>query len=226
MINDEEDILRYINHSMSDEERTRLEERLAKEEGLREELEHSRLIHAIVDQETSTFANEVRDVIQAKKGSRFNLMWVAASICIILTVGIIMLWPSGSVEDLGTQFMEPYPDVITNRSTENIINMDPYNQGNYQQAIEVFEPLADEDLRVVLYLGVSYLMLDKNEEALKVLNEAQSNNSQFEADFTWYIGLAALKSGEKEQAIAAFEQLKKNSNYYRKRASEILENLD
>ncbi|MEM7296787.1 MAG: hypothetical protein AAF391_00805 [Bacteroidota bacterium] len=227
MINDEEDILRYLNRQMNDEERMLFEKRLDDESSLREELKHSQRMKSILDQETQQFAREVRSVIETKRGGqRFGYFWVAASITLLLVVGAYLFWPSTSQQNLATEFLEPYPDIITSRSTDEMVDMNPYNKADYPNAILIFEPLAEEDLRIQLYLGVSYLMVDREEEAYLLLNEANYNNTQFEADFRWYVGLAALKLGRTEEAKSTFQALRDDSNYYRKKATEILDDLD
>ncbi|WP_420577112.1 tetratricopeptide repeat protein [Ekhidna sp.] len=225
---EEEKILKYLRGLMSESEQLEFESRLSNNKELEEFVEHSRRIMQIVDSDTQAFGQVVRSVINTKKENKsWSPIWIAASILMIISFASYYLFvPTPTLNQLVENYLEPYPDVVTNRSDEQKPDLTSYNRGEYQEAIDVLQYSLDNNQLVVsLYLGVSYLMINENEQALEILNSVPFEDTQFEDDFLWYQSLALIRIGNANEARNRLEKLNRGSSNYKSKSSILLDNL-
>ncbi|MEM9339210.1 MAG: hypothetical protein AAGA66_10815 [Bacteroidota bacterium] len=227
---EEEEIVRFINGQMGEEERRVFNAKLSTDANLQEQVAQSRRIRNVVDQETVAFEDTVRAVIEKNRRRKaVSPFWLAACIVAMLLVGSLyyVLRPTSPVL-LAEQYLEPYPDVLTSRSAESSIDLTFYNKGDYRRTIALLQPLFNASKEPVtgLYLGVSYLMQGSAEEALTIFQQVDTKGTVLEKDFLWYQSLALIKLRQFDAAMEKLEILKKDSTYYSKKASNLLSKLD
>jgi tetratricopeptide (TPR) repeat protein len=110
-----------------------------------------------------------------------------------------------------------------------------YESQNYHKAINLFNSVENpEEAYIIFYKGLSYLALNKPEEAINLLeplskmNMMEGKNSGFNEKARWYLALSYIKINENENAINTLNLVMENpfSNYKKEAASEVLVFLD
>jgi TolA-binding protein len=100
-----------------------------------------------------------------------------------------------------------------------------YQNDDYAGAAQQLKALAQKyprDGTVRLYLGISELFLDRNDEAAEDLKAAQSANDGGRlADSEWYLGIAELRRKQATEALPLFGHLCEGKSGYSQRACEI-----
>jgi tetratricopeptide (TPR) repeat protein len=87
-----------------------------------------------------------------------------------------------------------------------------YDNGRYEEAISYFEQVEDEQ-SVLLYLGNSYLALDKAEEAIPLFEKLIEEYDVFDEQAEWYLVLALLHVGKTYDANKIILNAKKDHLY-------------
>jgi Tfp pilus assembly protein PilF len=82
------------------------------------------------------------------------------------------------------------------------------------------QPDFDRKNEAYLYLGISYLLSDQEEMALRSFDSVDRDSKALYYGSQWYAALTYLKLNEKEKALKALEALE-NSRTYRIKAAEL-----
>ena len=110
-----------------------------------------------------------------------------------------------------------------------------YESKDYYKAINLFNSVTSPDETYILYYkALCFLSLDKNEEAINLLqqistrNESDINASNFHQRAKWYLSLAYINEGNKDQAISTLKNIKNDPTivFKKQEAEEILNFLD
>lgn len=162
------------------------------------------------------------------------IKWAAAAVFVIgICLSIFFLYnPKPSADTLFEAYFTPAENIhypITRGFSDTLITQafTSYEQGNYEQAILLFQALENtgnyEDLN--LYMGSSHLGLGQIHEALAVLDPSPYVNSPMEYRFKWYQSLALIKAGDFEKARHILVQIVANKGYQSDNARSLLEKL-
>jgi len=103
-----------------------------------------------------------------------------------------------------------------------------YKAGDYQQAalgFSVSRSKDTSDISLRFYLGITHLALGNNDQAIDLLNGVTDGSGEFMKEACWYLGLACLKSGEKERASEYFKLLAQVPGFYGERSEKLLRRL-
>ena len=138
-----------------------------------------------------------------------NKTWLAAASIILLAL-VSFLWiynRDANEEKLFAKYYEADPGLMTTMGVSEDYEfnrgMVDYRSGKYTEAIKRWEPIAAaQPLRDTLqyFLGVAHLAAGNTASAITYLNKLVLSESAFKEDAYWYLGLAKLKAGEKEEA--------------------------
>ncbi len=113
----------------------------------------------------------------------------------------------------------------TGPGTELAKALAPYQKGDYAEAAQRLGNLAQkypQDPTVALYLGVTDLLLDRNQEGARNLeNAVKLNEGARLADSQWYLGIADLRVKDALAATTVFHALCEGNSSYRERACTI-----
>ncbi len=129
---------------------------------------------------------------------------------LVVSLSVFFLWPKENTRpDLFARYFEPYPNVVmpTVRGDEDADSTviqkayRAYDQGNYAEAIRLFESVGAGDESVALYLANSYLAGGETGKAIPILEKLESGSKLFEEEARWYLTLAYLEAGNNEQAV-------------------------
>ena len=97
-----------------------------------------------------------------------------------------------------------------------------------EQAAIGFAELLEKDQYVVgsqFFLGLSQLGLDNNQQAINLLSGVANGPGEYGKEARWYLGMAYLKTADKQKAAECFSSLSGADGYYKTRSEKILRRL-
>ncbi|MDH3712001.1 MAG: tetratricopeptide repeat protein [Cyclobacteriaceae bacterium] len=241
---DTERIDRFINGTLTEEERGQFESMMQTDPELKAEVELHRDIKVGAQ---AYFDQELKDKLAAAEGdptsknvegkqASFRLwqtLGVAASAVLLVGLAYIFLNPSADPQELYLSYYQPYPNIVNplERSQTDLPDdgMSNYEQENYQKAVEVFDQELSEnpqsDFRL-FYQALSYLEIGEAEKAIGNLQQLQGTvSSDFYQPAQWYLALAYLKNADTQAAKAQLLKLLQNGGDYQSRARELADKL-
>jgi len=160
---------------------------------------------------------------------------LAAAALIGVFILIRTLLPSSDTSKLFNAYYKPFDAVspvtrsINSNATENFgAAIESYRTGNYQKAAIGFAELLQQDQFVVssqFFLGLSQLAINNYDQAINLLAATANNTGEYGKEAKWYLGLAYLKTANKQKAAECFEYLASTGGFYRERSEKILRRL-
>ncbi|MFN3841266.1 MAG: tetratricopeptide repeat protein [Cyclobacteriaceae bacterium] len=245
-LHDSDLIQRYLDRSLTDSEKTNLEERLKKEPVLKTMyLEHQQLIKGIRYSYLQTRLQQLRALESTlpqlqKKGKQVWLVahWrqaaaIAATVA-FFTIGYVLWNKPAAPQELYAENFKVYPNVfepITRGETQQSKRTEAftaYESGNYETAATLFTQLLaeKEEAGMLMLLGNCYLVLGNIAEArnqfIKLINDFDDLDNQAK----WYLGLSYLKEGDVKTAQLIFQELSNSEYSYAARAKKMLNKLE
>ncbi len=241
---DMERIDRFIDGTLTEEEREQFEAMMQTDPELKAEVELHRDIkvgaQAYFDQELKDKLAAVDEdpSFRSAEGNQVSFrLWrtlgVAASVVLLVGLAYIFLNPSTNPEELYLSYYQPYPNIVNplERSQNNLPDdgMSNYEQGNYQKAVEVFDQELSgnpqSDFRL-FYQALSFLEIGEAEKAIGNLQQLQGSvSSDLYLPAQWYLALAHLKNADTQAAKAQLLKLIQNGGDYQSRARELADEL-
>jgi len=184
-------------------------------------------------------ASEPPEIYQIKKKGlitriiRLSGISAAAVIALLITLKILM--PPVNTDKLFSSYYQPMPTIspVTrgggNSYTGSYASgIQSYRNGDYESAALHFNEAINADNSAVpprFFLGITYLALGNYSSAIELLNGIKGTGAEFSKEAQWYLGLAYLKTGEKDKAVACFKPLADSPGYFREKAEKILRRL-
>jgi tetratricopeptide (TPR) repeat protein len=233
---------RYLEGSLSVQERTAFEERLMHDEILQQQVADMKLIRAGIMQASRKVALEklkaLEETLPPVNQSRLNLgysTWLQAAAVLLIGLLAYIFWPiSVDEQELFATHFEPYPNIIMptvrsvveNDSTVKAQAFRAYDQQDYVLAIQLFEKLSVQDEAVLLYLGNSYLASGQPDNALLLFEKVLNNYDVFDEQAEWYVAVTYLKLEEREKAKEALQKVVARESSYKSKAQLILDKLN
>lgn len=224
-----------------------LNERLAQDEDFAQEVQfHRSLQDAILDEkafEMDALLQEVEaEVLSQSKGklrpmNRFRILLRAVAACIVLGLAIwgVLNVQSNTSEEVFANYFQPYEfgKVIRgeNQDMEQKLKqaLGYYDQENFEKALPLFQELAANDTKATnfqFYSGICLLGLKKSKEAIASFEKVnQANDRRLQAPAEWYLALAYLQLGQREEAQKRLQQIIENNTVFSQLASQVLQEL-
>lgn len=218
-------IERYLQDALSDEELIDFERKLVEDTEFNAVTEQMRSIligieSVALKEQMNEFHKELKgnqqqegvvDLYPKSKDSNqpsSNRFWqYAAAVVAILLVGSWWFSRPTKSERIFSQYFIPDPGLPTTMGTEDdydfLNGMVSYKQGEYDRAIELWEPLKASRASDTLsyFLGISYLAQGELEAADTNLTEvANITDSAFNKEAMYYLGLKYLSEDKPERA--------------------------
>ncbi|MBL7995148.1 hypothetical protein JNM05_07220 [bacterium] len=236
----EEDIIRYLFHEITDEERFQIENHFTEcdlcydlvsgarkfdsEEELRIQIEHTR--------------REIRKKFHrsapALRGSK--LAYYAAAALVLIAFSGFSYWMSHDPNrQLADEYLKPYSNTIPlsrSQSQETLLEeaMAAYDLEHYAVAeakLSEFIAQNPDNLTAHLYCGISGLMSGDARESLTRLQKAANSQETRIADAAeWYLALANLKLGHINDAKTILVRVVNKNGYFTNSARSLLERID
>ncbi len=241
-------IERYLNNTLSEEERNMLELQMQTDEALAIEVAKHRELHEILgDKQTLDFRNKInkihQEVVTTRKRttkttgkpatSKTRFPYKKLAIAAILVVGLgVLFWDHSkntNTLDLYTTYYKPYPVDDTKRGEieEELANIyTSYEQGAYVIVISALEKQLEqvEKPKLRLYLGNSYLRTDQEQKAATQFRKID-RKSVFYEDAQWYLALTYLKLQVQDSTRYFLENVIDYKGIHQKTAKKILDKL-
>jgi TolA-binding protein len=188
--------------------------------------------NSIADAESDS-ESDTKKVSRKTIFARFTLPAAAAVIGAIFLVKLLL--PSYNPDKLFIKYYEPIRAISpVTRSADAVETgsyasaIENYNNKNYQAAVAGFsdailkDPL---DISPRFFLGITQMALGNYGQAENVLEDVIGRQSEYAKEARWYLGLAYIKTGNKDKASVCFGILAQWPGFYSDRAEEILRRL-
>jgi len=239
-----EQLMRYIDGELSEQEKIEIEERLLHDDALKERFENLVAAHSAIKaqglkQRVQAIHNEYQrskedeqtatgKIVKPAFGSPFRIIVRVAAIFIFvfLGYGIYEYVTTTNNSMFADNFIKyDLPTVRGETKQDNIDSL--YRQNNYTSVIEIFKLKQEKTPRDYFLAGLSYLETNDTKQAIEGFQKLQqlnsnSNEKYFSEEADYYLVLAYIKDGNIEEAQKQLQSItaSKQHKYYQK-AKEI-----
>jgi TolA-binding protein len=188
------------------------------------------------DPDERSMSQTLPDQNSAEKGrSSLIIRYVSLSAAAVLGVFLLVrsLLPSFDTEKIYSVYYAPF-DMVSPVTRGEITNepfplaVQKYRTGDYKSAVASFSEILSKDSLSVasrFLLGLSYQAMNEFDNAVAQLKKVAGSSNTYRKEATWYLGLAYLRTGDKEKAAVCIRFLAQSPGYYSERAKEILRHL-
>lgn len=232
----------YLDNTMSGTEKVNFEKSLSVDKELAYELEfHREINEAISDDEIVNYKKLLKSIIEKVHPVINNRAFIsrlkiplAASILILLGLGIINVLTQHNPSQMFSDFYKPYIIDISTRSMEMTVNNIQlpyylYQEGDFQTSYEILKNYTAgnfNDQTAHFYLGLNSLELNYIDEAIYELSLVEQDRiSPFALHARWYLVMAYLKTDNIIDAKKMLRRLVEEENMYSTEAKKILRQL-
>jgi TolA-binding protein len=174
-----------------------------------------------------------KKVVTRRLLARYASISAAALLGVFILIRTLL--PSSDTGKLFNTYYKPFDAVspvtrsINSNATDNYATaIESYRSGNYQKAAIGFAELLQKDQFIVssqFFLGLSQLAINNYDQAINLLAGTANNSGEYGKEARWYLGLAYLKTANKQKAAECFEYLASTGGFYRERSEKILRRL-
>ena len=165
---------------------------------------------------------------------RLSVLSAAAVISIFLVLRTLA--GNQDTGELYSSFYNPYPAVFEVTRSNGLTTGEDYNKiaryyknKEYGEAVKTYSGLALEikgsDLYSEFFAGLSCIELKNFDQAIIWLSSVAESDGDLGKDASWYLGLAYLADGDKENAYKYFDRLSRSDGYYKERSEKLLRHL-
>ncbi|MCD2424543.1 hypothetical protein LQ567_17315 [Niabella pedocola] len=234
-----EQIEAYISDTLSPEERSDFERRLAQEPDVRKAYEDWLYTEAVVQKHEAAAAGaaQLRAVLEPLTREHFRekaaaaprtgrvrkLVFAAVAVAAVLL--LFVLTPAS----IDRYPVTPMPNVVVRGATDHGKEGGQlFNDQQYQAALPHLKAAADgnpEDVMAAFYYGVCLLKTEQPGTALPVFEKLLQSSSAYQEDSYFFAALCAYKTGHQELAKKYATAVPSN-NLYHKNAVRLLKKLD
>ena len=234
-----DELMRYFDKEMSDEERRDFEAEINSNPNLKEELSNLELarkaitMHGINEEIAAVRKERTQQKINAgvvKMYSRSKLLKYAVAAAAIIIIGFFSLQKFGSkTESADSLYAQEYSrfEPSVNRGSNDTIGMieKAYVDKKYSDVTKIYSGTTVASRKEMIIAAISYLELGNSQSAVDIFIALLSKNKtenriEYNDDAMYYLGLAYLKN--KDYAAAA-DMMKKvhddDGNPYHKKFS-------
>ncbi|HRO43969.1 MAG TPA: hypothetical protein PL009_14130, partial [Flavipsychrobacter sp.] len=212
------EIDRFLRGDMHEEEIALFHARIQNDISLAEKVKEMKLMMFAVSETAlqnnlNSYHSQLQPSVSPKTFSFRMSWWIAACFIVAIATGIVFYNQSVPAR-LFAKYYKPDPGLITAMGEGSNYNFEramvDYKSGAYAKAFASWNQLlktnpANDTLQY--FTGVSAQAASKNEIAINHLSLVAANTeSAFYKEACWYLGLAYVKSNEKEKAIYYLEK--------------------
>jgi len=182
---------------------------------------------------------EIKPDRKESTGIKRSLLIRYISLSAAATIGVFILirtlLPSSDPEKLYSSYYKPFNAIssVTRGTNENKQDkysaaLESYRVGNYQTAAAGFSSILQNDTSIItprFFMGITQMAMGKYTQAVFLLSSIAGRPGEYRKETIWYLGLAYLKTGEKEKASNYFKLLAQSPGFYSEPSEEILRRL-
>ncbi len=218
-----ERIERYLDGSMTDQERSKFEAELQQNPDFKQQVEDVQNLiigveSAVLKDELDQFHDDlvpVRSLDHSGEQSTIKLKrfrkivrYVSAAVIILGFTGYLIVTSGSSSEKLFAKHFAPDPGLPTTMSNSSNFEfydaMVNYKQGDYDRALKKWEALYNSNQNndtLIYFIGVTHLADGREQEAIQILEDLSiAGQNSFENETNYYLGMAHLKANNVEEA--------------------------
>ncbi|MBE7177182.1 MAG: hypothetical protein INR69_12300 [Mucilaginibacter polytrichastri] len=212
-----EKIENYLLDQMNAQEREIFESEMSADPDLLAEVQLHRRLIAAVEAGSFTREHDPAKTSGTKNIFRINFRWwYAVAAALLLFAGFFWLYKSNenTPARLYAQNFTADPGLPTEMgiTTDYAFNdgMVSYREGDYRGALKKWQHLAKsaaagDTLRY--YIAMAHMNLDQPARAITQLNAVAQSAGELKTNATWYLALAYLREGRREEAITWLEKI-------------------
>lgn len=232
----EQEIIGYLFHRMTDEERFRIENHFTECDLCYDAVTGARKFKT--EDELRRQVEAVQQDIQKKYRRSVSflhgpkLMYYSAAALVLIAFSGLGYWMARDPNrQLADEFIRPYSNTIPLSRSQNQLTlleeaMSDYESENYVQSkvkLDQFLEAHPDHLTAHLYCGISALICGETPEALIHLEKASgSSETRISEAARWYEGLAYLKLGKANSAAVILKEIGIQGGYFSESAQSIL----
>lgn len=237
-----EKIHNYISGKLSPEEQTSFETKIANDPALEKEvlLQQNMLEHIQATNDSSASQDLIKSIgkefleesanKQPKIKTLAYALWVAAAAIAMLVLFNLNNHKLSEGEIFDKYFNPPVASFASRGdANQNLLEEAEvlFNQKEYEQSNILFKRLLSESStiktsQIKLYYAISLIESNELSKAKNLLQELIGMQNNFTADATWYLALAELKEGNKENALNV---LSKITGSYQTKAQDLAKHI-
>ncbi|MGB3468728.1 MAG: hypothetical protein WBA74_25810 [Cyclobacteriaceae bacterium] len=147
-----------------------------------------------------------------------TLLVIAASIAFLVVVSALTIWISdisADTSEIYTAYYKPFPDITTYRGDSTTTSsfeagMQSYSSGEYESAIRQLTETSENTLLAKFYTGISYMSLEKFDQAVQYLAEAgnitDSTDPLYE-EILWYQALCHMQLRNNDKMVTLLKKI-------------------
>jgi hypothetical protein len=175
-------------------------------------------IAAVADQYRSVKVVPIRKQAAQVRPMFGNLMKIAASIFLLLTVGGIYKYSTVSSSKFYNKNFSDY-ELSVSRGSNNIDQLEKaYQDKNWTCVIEKFNSLGKKNNKATFLAAMSYMELKKAGNAIPLFSEVLNNNAHgtdeyFHDEAEYYLAMAYLANNEAGNALPILKKIKSDQNH-------------
>lgn len=212
-----EQIEAYLLNTMDTARRAAFEREMEADERLRNEVHLQRRLTATA--EAFSYMGEKQEQKEQPRSAAVKRMphfaWYAAAAVVIVAVTWFYRNSTPSAEKIYARYFIPDAGLPVVMSSANdhydfYDGMVSYKEGDYTRAIEIWkkvylENAANDTLQY--FIGMAYLNSNDSSTVAYLLPVAGNDNSRWQPKAIWYLALAYVKYGSKEEAALWLKKL-------------------
>lgn len=173
---------------------------------------------------------------ESRNRSQYRLLWgagLAACLAVMVYFSFFYEQAKSTPKELFAEYFTPYEDIYTERDNiESALEMEQamvdYNAGNYVAALPNFEAILairPGHTLAGLYAGICYLNAGEVKQAKGKLGRLARRETAVQPIAIWYMAMANLRIGHREEAREWLERLIGQSGTLGDQAKEVLDKL-
>jgi len=239
-MNSEGLILKYIQNTLTSEEKLEFDRLIASDEDFRKEIAfHTDLKKVTENKDDDNFKSLLSDLeanAEVSTRKHYTKWYVAASIIVLLGLAYFLSLKPASNDELFTSYFEPYRNVSQPvvRGDEDkelkTIAFSAYENGDFKKALALFDQLLleKEDPIISFYKANVFLKLNEAEKAIAILEKNIAIKDSFSVKRYWYLALAYLKVNKPKKSKENLKLLLETpkNTYKKKEATVLFKKLD
>lgn len=247
-------IERYLDGTLNEEDRRKVEERAGRDPGFHELIRlHREVNESIRDNDLFELNQLIKKVseqyftssdyllneqaVQPRNFLYRYFLRIAVMLIFLASGGIILkmtLFNSTSSVKLYHKYYTVYnADVVFRSAQPEVSEQDKailcYDQGKYADALQLLTTIIQNDphnMQALFYRGLACLETGNTDCAVTSFREIPDNwNSPYSEHRNWYLALAMLKSDNPTAAADVLREISAANGYYHKQAEQILRKL-
>ncbi|GAB5399656.1 MAG: hypothetical protein Aureis2KO_12410 [Aureisphaera sp.] len=247
MDKDQDYIERYLDGELNPEEAKAFMAQLSEDDGLKEALEEAQAARNAIlaagrlelKETLESFESDV-DSTTLEKSQEVKVvpLWIkrvipiAAMIVVFVGAYWFLLGEGVTSNDVYTKYYEVYeaPSALRDSGADTPLHWNTgvryYSEGRFEEALRNFSKSESEipEYLIDFYSGVCAMSKSEPDykAAVNHFLDVEKRDNDYRQQAKWYRGLALLKQGEKDKALAIFHDISETKGYRHKEARKII----